>query len=411
MKLKLRKSNFVLICLLLSYFLFENMPAIHQLCSNSQDELSTFKQFDDECLALVEEYSMQELLDGGKFLVAAIPRGQSQAELIVRKIIRGNIRRNNFGTALLMNGLLLSYEKNNGAMWRSDLDDYITSIIDSTGGFKEGIQTVDQCMVGYSLLGYTDSTHTIEIHQAIKSLHTFLVEKHVKSANGLIPYRSIRASLMYVDTLGMICPFLARYGSLHGVKSSQDLAFLHLDEFYRNAVDVKTGLPFHAYDENYGVGIGLRGWTRGVGWYCLGLVGTIEWLPADSRERAVLEGYLREIMSAVVKYQKKNGCWSWEICNMVAPDDTSGTAMIGYSMIRGCELGILDKSTYESNCYDVVNGILTYVNSQGKVFGTLGECRGIGKYPTLFGHASWGQGAVLMLLTSYNYNVNEGDHK
>ncbi|MFC1762296.1 glycoside hydrolase family 88 protein [Planctomycetota bacterium] len=317
-------------------------------------------------------------------------------ELFIKDIVYGSSSRNNFGNALLALGILTNFRKSSNLEDLDVLNSYISKIIDKSDNFQEDLKTVDQCMIGYTLLGLYEINKNETLLNPIHQINKFILDFHIRTEGGLIPYRKHQPSILYIDTLGMICPFLARYGYKFNSKECQDIAFQQLYDFYKNAIDHKTGLPFHAYEETQEIGFGLRGWTRGIGWYCIGLIDTIAYLPDDSDQRKILIDYFEEIIESVETYQKENGCWSWEICNINSRDDTSGTAMIGYSIARACEIGVLEE-TYAIISQKALMGIIGYTSIDGKIWSSLAACGGIGDYPQLFGHAPWGQGPTLAL--------------
>jgi unsaturated rhamnogalacturonyl hydrolase len=87
---------------------------------------------------------------------------------------------------------------------------------------------------------------------------------------------------MLVDTLGMLCPFLAAYGRDFKDARATELAKAQLQEFIDRNLDPSSYLPFHGYFAGGPYRLGAHAWGRGVGWYMLGLADTlIELDPAE----------------------------------------------------------------------------------------------------------------------------------
>ena len=115
--------------------------------------------------------------------------------------------------------------------------------------------------------------------------------------------------LRFVDTLPMVCPFLAKYSVATGVVDARRLSVKQLREFMEFGVDERTGLPFHAYDPASGnAPVGLLGWGRGTGWYALALIDTIPFVSADDRSDLDVRSTDR-LIGAVLKYQRSDGGW------------------------------------------------------------------------------------------------------
>ncbi|MFO7639366.1 MAG: glycoside hydrolase family 88 protein, partial [bacterium] len=80
---------------------------------------------------------------------------------------------------------------------------------------------------------------------AAQRLVEWLLESHPRSSTGTLPYRPEEPNVLLVDTLGMICPLLTRYGERYEKPEAVALAKKQLREFLDHAVDARSGLPFH----------------------------------------------------------------------------------------------------------------------------------------------------------------------
>ena len=83
------------------------------------------------------------------------------------------------------------------------------------------------------------------------------------------------------------------------------------------AVDEKTGLVYHAYDESREqkwadkkTGRSPSFWARAIGWYAIALVDVLDYLPQEHPGRAQLIGYLQRLAPVLAKYQDpQSGAW------------------------------------------------------------------------------------------------------
>jgi Predicted unsaturated glucuronyl hydrolase involved in regulation of bacterial surface properties, and related proteins len=223
---------------------------------------------------------------------------------------------------------------------------------------------------------------------------------HVRSASGLIPYRKTLSSLLLVDTVGMICPFLARYGAAEGKVEAINDAVAHAVDIIDNAIDCHSGLPFHGHVDR-GAPVGIAGWARGTGWFLLGLTGILDYLPSDHEAGEKLKDHIRQTAEKLRAFQRSDGCWGWAITNPFSTPETSGTALIAFSLLKTRLLGIIGEK-YDGIIHDAYRGICNAMTAKGYVLGASGDCiYGPGVYPTKFSHQMWAQGAASAFLALY----------
>ncbi len=304
---------------------------------------------------------------------------------------------NNWPSALL-SWSLLAYHRQSGS--RIDLEAvqrHVDRFIDGEGRITEPVERPDQCMIGMVLLELNALEPAERYRLAADRLAEFLVERCARTAHGTLPYLQSQPELALVDSLGMVCPFMARYGQVHGVPQAGMLAIEQMKPFIEHGCDRATGLPYHAYQPGVNIGLGMLGWARGTGWYLLGLVELLAWLPEDHPERGLLTEALRRCVATLAGCQTPNGCWRWAVLLPHAPLDTSGTAMIAWAVHRGAGLGCLDTELAGRMVEGAVTGIKSLTDSGGRVGQALADAYGVGLYPIHFGPAAWAQGATLLL--------------
>jgi unsaturated rhamnogalacturonyl hydrolase len=205
--------------------------------------------------------------------------------------------------------------------------------------------------------------------------------------------------VLLVDTLGMICPLLARYGLEQDYPEAIALAKQQLLEFLDYAMDSHSGLPFHAYRVDLPgkkEAFGLSGWGRGTGWLALGLTGTLRWLPDDDADRLRIEEALHDLMQTAQQYQREDGLWGWAVNIPGAQPDTSTTGMMAWSIRIGIESGSLKDQGVEGTRRRAMEGILRYTSSSGEVGQSMADAAGVGQYPWIYTHTTWTQGYALL---------------
>ena len=130
---------------------------------------------------------------------------------------------------------------------------------------------------------------------------------------------------MWLDGLYMAEPFRAEYASVsHHPEDFSDIThqFVLME---RHARDPKTGLLYHGWDEsrqerwaNKQTGDSSEFWARGMGWYMMALVDTLDYYPANDPGRRQLLAILSRAAAAVARYQDPNtGLW-YDVLNKPA---------------------------------------------------------------------------------------------
>lgn len=273
---------------------------------------------------------------------------------------------------------------------------YLSRNLTSDGHFRGGITLVDQCMMGWPILEVYSATKERRYAIAAHEIYRYLRAAADESVDGLIPYRSECGDYRFVDTLGMVCPFLAYYGKIFQKPEAQNLAVIMLQNFLNTAMEPKSGLPFHAYSVGSDVPLGVVGWTRGTGWLMIGMVETIRHLPSGFDRKSSLSASFKSLADDVISWQDDNGYWGWNLNRVGSHIDTSGTAMIAYSIERGMHIGFLNIS-YRTYTDKALNALIQHTRADGLIDQAMGDCGGIGIYPQLYGTAAWVQGPTLAL--------------
>ena len=87
-------------------------------------------------------------------------------------------------------------------------------------------------------------------------------------------------------------------------------------------------------------------WSRGNGWGILGLADILQYLPKEDPRWAEAARRITRHCEALKKYQTERGLWRQSIACELAWEESSGTALIAYSMGVGLRMGALDHDTF-----------------------------------------------------------------
>jgi unsaturated rhamnogalacturonyl hydrolase len=181
------------------------------------------------------------------------------------------------------------------------------------------------------------------------------LRRHPRTGEGGFWHKQIYPHQMWLDGLYMAEPFYAEYAARFGDRAAfTDVA----KQFFlaaRHTRDVRTGLLYHAWDESHQqrwadtlTGQSPHVWGRAVGWYLMGLVDVLDYLPADDPSRPALVAVLRDAAEAVRKVQDPaTGVW-YQILDQPSRSgnylEASASSMFVYALAKGARKGYLDPS-------------------------------------------------------------------
>ena len=269
------------------------------------------------------------------------------------------------------------------------------------------IYHLDNVMNGYSLLYVYEQTKEKKYEEAANRLYAY-VHDYKKDMTGTLPYRKHHSNHMYVDAIGMIVPFLCRYGRVFNHKEAFTIGIDYLIDFIKYGMDEKTGLPYHGYDFITKTKYGIIGWGRAVGWLMLGLADSLEFL-LDHHIKDKLYIELKRLINVCIEYQRADGYFAWQLTAMDGPKDTSATAMIGYAIQKMMQYESIyekqnakkDTRTKDITYEDVIASIKSALISScknGKIYDCSGECEGFSQYPQVYGAYPWSLGPGVRFL-------------
>lgn len=212
---------------------------------------------------------------------------------------------------------------------------------------------------------------------------------------------------MWLDGLYMGAPFYARYTLEFGDYNDFDDIANQFILMYSAAIDQKTGLLYHGWDESKvqewadkETGLSPHFWGRAIGWYAMGIVDVLDYFPEDHPKRQDLINILEELLESVSAFQDdKTGLWS-QVMNLPEKKgnyhEATVSAMLSYVMIKGYNNGYLDEKYLNlgKKAFDGITLHLIKVDKDGEIH--LTKCcavAGLGGNPYRDG--------------SYDYYVNE----
>jgi unsaturated rhamnogalacturonyl hydrolase len=189
-----------------------------------------------------------------------------------------------------------------------------------------------------------------------------------RSRDGVFWHKKALPEQAFLDSLFMGAPFYGEYIKEFGdEKDFVDVAnqYLMCESYLRDAT---TGLLYHACDlskksswSNPDTGLSESVWGRSMGWFCMGLVDTLEFFPTEHPDRQKLVDALKRALDALVKVQSKEGVW-YQILDKGDKSgnylEASASIMFTYAIAKAISLGLIDKTKYDLVLHKAYQGIL-----------------------------------------------------
>lgn len=272
--------------------------------------------------------------------------------------------------------------------------------------FKKGmpLAVLDDLLAGETLLNiyrqvrkeeadFGEDMSAEHLKNALDRLASYGADHHTDSAGSFLYRPEFGEKTVFVDGVGLSCPFLYRYGEMFDKQEYKELAVLQIVNFLSYGMDGKTGLPYHGYDMADSCKYGIIGWGRAVGWLLRGMTGCM--VSGYGRER--LDVPCTALVDAALAYQRQDGFFSWQLEALEGPADTSATGMICAALSQGIALGILVGEKYKKALMEGRHALERSVR-EGRVYRCSGECEGFSQYPQRYDAYPWSLGPALEVL-------------
>ena len=237
--------------------------------------------------------------------------------------------------------------------------EYVKSMYDTKiapgGGiltYRESEFNLDQVNPGKVLFLLHEKYGGEHYRIAIETLREQL-RKHPRTRAGGFWHKQIYPWQMWLDGLYMQGPFYAQYAAKYGSPADFDDIVLQFTVMESKACDAETGLLYHAWDEsreqkwaNQDTGCSPHFWGRALGWYCMALLDSLDFVPASCREVAdELAAIAGRLLAPLLKYQDpQSGLWyqvldrGHEAGNYT---ESSASSMFAYFLLKMLRLGLV----------------------------------------------------------------------
>lgn len=262
------------------------------------------------------------------------------------------------------------------------------SLLDKNGNWKEPPVAVDCGMLSYAILKAADDPQTV---RPAMDVARELIERNIND-EGMISYTGGKHNPeMYVDTIGLTCPFLALYAKVYGVPSCEEISFLQLAAYRQYGLLSAALLPNHAFHIKTKLPLGVYGWGRGTAWYVIGLMDTYSELQS-SQYRDTVYQWIEEAAAAYTVYQRVDGGFG-SILQREDTYDSSATAALAWFYGK-CGI-CLGRREYREVLRRCLEKLLKKTRITGAIDECQGDTKGIGIFAQSYDVMPFAQGMAL----------------
>ncbi|MBU0935330.1 MAG: glycoside hydrolase family 88 protein [Spirochaetes bacterium] len=279
----------------------------------------------------------------------------------------------NYIDGLMIKAVLELYAVRREQRYLDFADGFIGHYVREDGsilGYELENFNIDNIQGGKVLFTLFDLTGRTKYRKALEMLRAQL-DRHPRTAAGNFWHKKIYPHQVWLDGLYMAQPFFIQYQTRYQDCTGYNDIYNQFANVVRLMRDQHSGLYYHGYDESKSqawcdplTGLSSSFWLRSLGWFAMAMVDVLE--QADSRRcqgrYQELARNLKELISALLVYQNvDSGLWYQVVDKPELKGnylETSGSAILAYSILKAVRLGILDQF-HEAAARRAFEGICT----------------------------------------------------
>lgn len=304
-------------------------------------------------------------------------------------ILQGNIK-NSTIQSWQMAGIIWGISSLNSKKSHHYLNIWKKRYLSEEGKWKNEIKKVDLALLAYSVLRNYDKD---EIRPAMD--YVISIIEHNLCSDGMVSYsQGTNSEIRFVDTLGMICPFLALYGQVYNESKYIELAYSQILKYRKIGMLKDTELPCHAINIKNKLPLGVYGWGRGTGWYMLALIETYKSIDNGDKKQN-LRNIIQTAANQYYNFQKEDGGFL-TILQGAGQYDSTATILMLYFYVNCYK--IFEDEKYLLVADKAIAKIKTVTMMDGAVDQCQGDTHGIGIFSQDFDIMPFAQGILLLAI-------------
>jgi rhamnogalacturonyl hydrolase YesR/lysophospholipase L1-like esterase len=302
-----------------------------------------------------------------------------------QKVIESQMNRTsakNLGRWVYITGFYMSaqyriYKVTGNQAYLQYIKDWIDDHVNEDGVIDRDIWSLDNCQPGLATLYLYQETGEKKYKAAANHIRNTL-RTFPRTSDGGFHHDTAKKGQLWLDGVYMVLPFLVTYGHIFGDTTCYTEAVNQIIIYASHLKDEKTGLLYHAYDEDgsedWADNDAHRShcfWGRSMGWFGMAIVDILDYIPANHPKRVQLIQILTNMIEGLAQFQDaETGLW-YQLVNQ--PDDpenwleTSCSCMYTYFTAKAVEKGYIP-TRYKQMAIRGYEGVLKYkfsIDEQG----------------------------------------------
>ncbi len=260
--------------------------------------------------------------------------------------------------------------------------------LNTDGSWKAVPSTVDSAMLAYAILC------TVPDPASVRPAMDQMAEVIVRNTDndGLISYcGGTDNNERYVDAIGLVCPFLARYARVYELPEYRELALKQIRFYHDHGLLPGTELPCHAISKDRRLPLGVYGWGRGTVWYTLGLFDTWKELPAGD-DKDQLAAWIRESADSYRRYQREDGGFGGILQRSRTYDSSATAGLAWFYRVCGIEFQSPDYAATADLCLKKLRSV---TRRNGAIDWCQGDTKDIGVFAQTYDVMPFAQGMAI----------------
>lgn len=258
--------------------------------------------------------------------------------------------------------------------------------------YQTGKFNIDSINCGKILFFMYEKTGEEKYRKAIETVMD-QIRNQPRCECGSFFHKQMYPRQIWLDGLYMAQPFYMEYETKFDKKEQYNDIIRQFENVQQYLYDKEKGLCYHAYDEtkeqfwaDKETGCSPNFWLRSMGWYLMALVDTMDAMSMEIYEQyRKLQDIFKLVLKGILSYQDQESGLFYQVIDRcdVAENylETSGSAMVGYAVIKACRMGILLKEKYAQIGMGIVDSLIEnkLVEENGKLHLTgICEMAGLG---------------------------------
>ncbi|MCR5706274.1 MAG: glycoside hydrolase family 88 protein [Acholeplasmatales bacterium] len=245
--------------------------------------------------------------------------------------------------------------------------DYFVNEDGTINTYEKEKHSTDDIAEGRTLFSLYDISGEEKYRKAIENIYAQIKEQP-RTPEGNFWHKEIYPNQIWLDGLYMAQPFYLTYETRFNKMENYNDIIGQIKNVRKYMFDEKKKLYYHGYDASKKMfwadpktGLSKNFWLRSIGWFTVALADCAEIINQQMYDEfRTITTLLKEIIDSLLTYQDPKTKMFYQVVdkgdmkgNYV---ETSGSAMIAYSILKGVRMGILPER-YQKIGLDIFDGI------------------------------------------------------